>query len=316
MKKLLIISLLMFIILTSIFSNILLGVTVTEEGLENSFKKLIEESKNNSTDMELTDESLTMSIDKDKKQIIFSGEDNNYAVYYDLSDNPTFSVKTTVNNTTTYDEWEKKQEEISSLMILYALVADLNGVSIEDSVMYYVMATIGSALSSDTSATSKYYIVDDRETDSADMSVTVNEQNKIQILASEFQNYAVEYVKDVYSSNSVITDSEVNNTFKYVGKVIESSEDSCTIQTDLTIYADADFSKINGYADKLTSDIENSVTNLQQNVNTLTNSISKLPQTGDFLNTKDILYVLIAIATTFLVVLIVKDIKYKNIGKK
>ena len=53
-----------------------------------------------------------------------------------------------------------------------------------------------------------------------------------------------------------------------------------------------------------------------KSVNKVTDSINKLPQTGKFFKSKDGLISLSIISSIFLIIFIIKDIKYKNINKK
>lgn len=326
MKKCLIISLSIFILLTTIIANTLLAITITEESLESSFKKLMEESKNNSDNTDIIDNSVAMDIDKNKKQITFSYDNFKTLVNYELSGNPTFSIETKVDNTTTYDEWEANEENSSSsLMTLYILICDLYGISFSDSSAYLFMTLFNST---SYNKSTKYYILDNRKSDTNGITYIGGvSDSKTKILASEFQNYAVEYAKNLYSPETIITDEKSHNTYKYTINIQETSDNSCTIKYTLTINPNGDFSKISGSADELQSSFENMFGNAlvnssintndqQQNVNNVISSINKLPQTGNFLNAPHILYIIMVLASISLIIIIIKNIRYKNTDTK
>lgn len=294
MKKILIISLSIFILLTTV-ANTLFAATITEENLENSFKKLIEESKNNSNSLQLTDESATMTIDKDKKEILFSSESTNCTVNYNLSNNPTFTTKLNFDIKMSEEEWTSESDKSSTLALLLLLVSDCKGVNFSDAYFYILFNNVNFSYS-----------------------ISSDEESKI--------SNAIEYGKSIYGNkNSTISD----DLFTLSTQIITNNEKTYEIEQTIEINNEADFSKMNRLAEKYQNSIndlnnqlatENKIfqqyEEVIKNIAKVTNNITKLPQTGNFFNIKDILYLTILCASTLLIAIIIKSIRYTNINKK
>ena len=294
MKKILIISLSIFILLTTV-ANTLFAATITEENLENSFKKLIEESKNNSNSLQLTDESATMTIDKDKKEILFSSESTNCTVNYNLSNNPTFTTKLNFDIKMSEEEWTSESDKSSTLALLLLLVSDCKGVNFSDAYFYILFNNVNFSYS-----------------------ISSDEESKI--------SNAIEYGKSIYGNkNSTISD----DLFTLSTQIITNNEKTYEIEQTIEINNEADFSKMNRLAEKYQNSIndlnnqlatENKIfqqyEEVIKNIAKVTNNITKLPQTGDFFNIKDIPYLIIAIASISLIIIMIKNIRYKNTDKK
>lgn len=319
MKKTLIITLLIFIILTTFLSTNY-AVVITEESFESALENL-KQSENFSS-------FSNISMDKTNKQIKISTQDSknntiHYNINYDLSSEPTFTVETTIDNSTTYEQWVEKQAELLSPVILYVPIASINGVYEDDSLFYMLEKILYDISKHIAPLTYKIEETDDN--------VKITDKNGNIIPVSEFSKYALEITKDYYNSDIIVNDSDGANTFKLITKIKESSEDNCILQTVLTINSNGDFSKISGYADDKMNEISNSVissaqnainkyynnlANEQEKVNNITNSISKLPQTGNFFELKDGLTLICIVSSILLIAIILKDIKYKNTNKK
>ena len=325
MKKVLIISFLIFTILIGLLSPTLLATTITEEALESAFLKYVEENDDDSSSV------YTMNIDKENKQINFF-EDNKKIMSitnYDLS-NLTFETEITIDNSTTYEDFQNKYGELLSPMIMFMLVSNINNVSYEDSMLYFAAGLLKSSFDDMyTSDTNKYTIIE------KDDITTITDKDGNNIPVSKFSNYAVDIAKDFYKNDILVDDSESNNIFKYSIKIVDSSENSCKIQSELNINSESDFSKLNGYADNIEDPIisaaqnakkeyenkvkqeeellkkfENSLLNSNQS---LLNKHSKLPQTGDSFGLTDVLYLLCISSSIALVYIVFKIVKYRNI---
>lgn len=300
MKKVLIISFLIFTILVGFLSTSYAAVTVTEESLENSFKKYAENSENEDSSV-----SYSMDIDKENKKITISVDDEDSIMDYDLSDKPTFKINISFNNEMSKEEWEKEGAKPTIPIIMFQLISNIvAGIEYRDSLAY-----ISSAM-----------FKDGQFIDSTDDS-----------------NTAVEYAKSRYNN---INETLVDNLFTWTNKKISETEDTYIVESTLVINNDADFSTIDGYFEDsmnqlgntllnsaqnivantnqaLTNTLQslNSVINQQESVNKVTSSMNKLPQTGDSFGLKDGLYILIGVSFITLIWILIKDIKYRNISK-
>lgn len=327
MKKILITILLIFIVLPILLSPKNYAVDIKEETLENAL--------NNLSQYEGFDQNTKISMDKTNKKINFSTQNSenniiNYTINYDLSDKPTFSVETTIGNSTTYEQWVEKQAELLSPVILYVPIASINGVSEDDS-LFYMLEKILVDISKHITPSS-YKIEETNDI----VKITDKDGNNIPV--SEFPKHAIEITKDYYNKDIIITDSDSANTFKLISKIKEISETSCTLQTVFTLNSNGDFSKVSGYIDNTTNEMSNSIVSslnnsvniyhnmlieeqealnkTQEKLNEIINNSNKLPQTGNFFEFKDTLILISIVSSILLVIIILKDIKYKNINNK
>ena len=281
MKKIFIISFLIFTMLLCCFNTTYAAITVTEESLQKSFDKYATSSENKET-------SASMEIDKTNKVITLTSEEDSYTMNYDLSGKPTFSIDLSFNKSMTKEDWETEASKPSLLMTIFVLIADLEEIDFTDS-MTYIMSSAFKNLTSD------------QPTDTSNIT------------------NAIEYAKLTYDKENPIKDT----LFTLTTKKISETNDEYKAQATLVVNNDADFSIINGSTDELMQNISNSinqsVTNMveqQEKVNKVTNSLNKLPQTGNFFNLRDSLVIICIISSIFLLIIALKDIKYKNIINK
>lgn len=316
MKKIFLISLLAIIIIST-FLNINYATTkITEENLEKALNQL-----SNSEGFSVNGK---FSMDKNNKIIKISTKDSNnndvvYIINYDLSSSPTFSVVSTIDNSTTYDQWAQVQSELMSPMTLYVPIASINGIS-ESSSLFYILQKFIFEFSNST-LSSSYNIVE------SNGNTTITDKNGNIIPIEDFPNYAIDITKDYYNNGIIFDDSDTANTFKYAATIKEGSETKCVIQAVLTINENGDFSKITTASDNTKNELVNSVQNtiqsgfnsitqVQEKVNNISSTSNKLPQTGKFFSIKDLLTLISVISFVLLVVFVFKDIRYKNIGQK
>lgn len=121
---------------------------------------------------------------------------------------------------------------------------------------------------------------------------TIIEKNKIYGF-----NWMIDYAS-ISFSNNINTDNE-----EHGGK-----------QENDTTNTNTDKNKYENLAKETNQLLENYLSHINSHTNT-NNSISKLPQTGNFFNAQDGLFFLILICTTGIIVLILPNAKYKNINK-
>lgn len=323
MKKIFLISLLAIIIIST-FLNINYATTkITEENLEKALNQL-----SNSEGFSVNGK---FSMDKNNKIIKISTKDSNnndvvYIINYDLSSSPTFSVVSTIDNSTTYDQWAQVQSELMSPMTLYVPIASINGIS-ESSSLFYILQKFIIEFSNST-LSSSYNIVE------SNGNTTITDKNGNIIPIEDFPNYAIDITKDYYNNGIIFDDSDTANTFKYSATIKEISKTKCVIQAVLTINENGDFSKITTITDNVKNELVNSVQNsvldfkntiqdefnsinkIQEKVNNISSTSSKLPQTGKFFSIKDLLTLISVISFVLLVVFFFKDIKYRNIKQK
>jgi hypothetical protein len=182
---------------------------------------------------------LLITVNNGKINISSNGE--KYVISYDLSDKPTFTVSVDVYQGMSYDEYEEKTQEIQMLYFGYLAVANVKGVSLEDSLTYMILSMLGDAFNS--SSDTQYTILDDRE---GELEVLVDDSNTI--LASEFGSRAMEYINSEYGEKSTITDSELGS-FTWTTEETNVTSTSATIVSTLVVNTDVDFSLLNGVSE-------------------------------------------------------------------
>lgn len=304
MKKIFITSFLIFTILITFLNTSYAAVTVTEKTIEDSFNKIIEEYYNATNS---TNEILTMNIDKENKQIKYSGDGFNHVIDYDLSTVPTFTSNLSFNNTMSQEEWESQIDKLSVLFIIFSIVAYEDDIAINDSTAY--------------------------------ISSIVDKKMNISTHIQQATN-AIKLALSLYSDNiQTITD----DLFTWTNKKISETEDEYKVQSILTINTEGDFSVLDGYEvssmgsiinnaqnannnyeealKKENSLLENYIASLEGNSNSTNITVNsfnatKLPQTGNFFDSKDFLYLLIIVCFTGIIVLTLANSRYKNVDKK
>jgi len=74
------------------------------------------------------------------------------------------------------------------------------------------------------------------------------------ILASEFGDKAIDYVKRVHPENLTIDDSNGYNTYTLVMERKDINDTTCKLVSTLTVNLEGDFSKLKGYTDQMILD--------------------------------------------------------------
>lgn len=215
-------TILIFVICSSCYAAI---VEVTRENLTETFKSMISS--------EILQESIS-NIEVDEDTISCTSELGQYEMKYDLTDEPTFEIEMNIKDGMTYDEYEKEQAKMQGPMIGYIAVANLNNVQQEQALFYIVMTYI-----SLFPQNGEYIIYDDRE---SDFTGDVSSDGKQVIKASEFGDYAMDYINSIYSQTVTINDEL--DTFEIKIEKQEVTDTSCKIVERLTVKKEADFSKI------------------------------------------------------------------------
>lgn len=205
------------------------SVPVTEENLQTALQNFV--SLGDSTDNKV-------SVKNHKILAHINGED--YSITYDLNGNPVFIYTVDVKQGMSYQDFQEKISGLSSVMLGYIAVANIQGVSVEDAAMYYTMQLMTAAFSGTSSMdlSDTYVIVGDE--------VTVEGDNSKVIKESKFGKRVMEYVNAVYAEKTSVVDSEGINSFEYTVERQDVTKKSCKLVSTLTVNLEADFSQIEG----------------------------------------------------------------------
>lgn len=237
MKKVINIIVLMFLVVLFICNSVY-GATipVTDENLNQALQSFVS-SDTNEDNYEITMSDGKMTIKVDGKS---------YTLNYDLTNNPTFTLSIPIKQGMTYNEFKEQTDNLSLPMVGYIGVVNVQGVNIEDAGTYVAKCLLMNAFSSMSSGSSKYIIATD--------GTTVESTDATVIYESDFGNHVMEYVNSMYSTKQTFSDStEMGglNTFTWTTEETDVTSTSCNLVSTLVVNLDADFSKMNGYADSI-----------------------------------------------------------------
>lgn len=285
MKKILIISFLIFTILLSFFSKSYAAVAVTGDKIFDFFKKL--ESSNLTIKQvgEGISSNATMGFEgfkitnKDNKIIFAAPNDShanlNFELNYSITDKKVSFHTTRTYNVNDIENTEEAMKEVTVLMLLnftsscaFLSIADIQGTDLSVAYAYF---------------SKKLQTADEKE-------------NKKEV------------TDDVFYYLQTTTD----NSFSY-NLEIDLDNWSKVNSVDSTGYTVAFTPISTSSTNKKDNNITNTSTSLQESVNKVTNSTSKLPQTGNFFNVKDALLFLILACAAGIVFLMIPNVKYRNI---
>ena len=164
--------------------------------------------------------------------------DKEYVLKYNLRNQLTFTYETEVSKGINYENYLSKTEILSLPYLGYVAFANTKGIEIEDANSYFTMTYLEGMFSNYEDG--KFIVVDDDAEVETDSEI---------ILVSDFGEKVIEYVKDAFGKKIEIKDSE-NNTFTYELSS-KCSNKSCKIVSKITVNTDADFTKLQGYADEV-----------------------------------------------------------------
>ncbi|MBR6033929.1 MAG: hypothetical protein IKP28_04250 [Clostridia bacterium] len=251
LKRALFVSLVIIFIVT-LSTNIVLAVAVTEENLKEAFQKFIA-SSDNEKNYQATVGNNQITITVDQTSYVFS---------YDLTDKPTFTYEAQIVQGMDYEEYKEKTESSSAVMLGYVAIASLQGVEYKDSLTYYAMMLLGTALTNafSTNNTNGYYrIIDDTQTTEG-ITIEKDPNSTNTIYVSEFGNHVMEYINSLYGNGKTVNDKDALNTFEMTTVLEDVTDTSCKLVSTVVVNTDADFSQLNGYAKK----VEDSLNNKEQ----------------------------------------------------
>ena len=193
--------------------------------------------------------------------MIITTDDEILKSYYKINDNNTITFTTSGRfyKGMTYEEYKNADIGPVMGMIEYGIISQINKVKIKDSMVYYGLSILQFALgpSTGTGSSKPSFIVvpDDQET-TADEGVQV-------IKESEFGQYSLDLANKQYADSfnkQVLKDDQEGmiNSYSYgysndLSKIpgLIQKEDEFYIIGELTINPNADFSKLVGFADKI-----------------------------------------------------------------
>jgi len=299
LKKVLISFLFAIFVLVSLYTNICYAESakVTKENLTKTFEELVlSDSNEDNMDVLVEDDVIKFTVDNET-----------CVVNYDLTGEPTFSTEISIEKGMSYEEVVKKIENLALPMLGYAVVAKIQGVEFQDSLMYYALTSAEEMLNSSYATENPYVIVDDLNNNGG-IAIEKTDDPKT-IYTSEFGDRVMEYVNAVCPEVQTESDSNQINSYTATTKRQNTTETSCKLLYTITVNTDADFSKIKGYTDEMFendgADDEKNNSNDNKINSKVEVNIQKLPQTGEEKNVLLIaLYTIIGICSITLITLL------------
>ena len=219
-----------------IISILLLSITclnvkaITKEELEDAIASI-------------TSESDSTQISIDDEYIYLTSETKEAKISYDLEKNE-FVYVNEIPNDITYEEYKELNNDISSVIIpLYGLNA---GIDTKDVLSYLSAVALSSLSGTYTLADANYMIVSDGVTVEGDSDTLVIEESK-------FSEYLDDVLDLDYADAKVMSDNTDDGLglFKETIERKKMDNGNNALVTTLTVNEDADFSKLDGYYDKL-----------------------------------------------------------------
>ncbi len=242
-SKITVVILIIFLLNTLFFSCYATPVTVTKENLSESLQELgSSDSIDKNYKVNVSDEVITMT----------TTDGESYTLNYDLTDKPTFSIESLIQQGMSYADFKEQTDNLLSLPLFgYMAVANIQGVEFEDVFIYLVLSSLESGINDSKSNDNPYIIVDD--TDLSDEVTTVTSESDQEIIyASEFGERVMEYVNATYKDKQTTTDATNGiNSYEWTIEKNDVTENSCKLVSSVTVNVDADFSKIEGYANQV-----------------------------------------------------------------
>lgn len=246
LKKCFIKCLYLFLVLVFLYANICYAtvVAVTDENLKESLQKFVLSEANK--------ENYNITVSKNVITVMIDSE--SYTLNYDLTNKPKFTLEIPIEKGMSYDDFEKKTDNLMLPMIGYIAVANIQNVDIEDASAYFLLSYLANALNGEFTfnSSNSYMIIDDTAE-----GITIETDNPNAIKVSEFGERVMEYVKAIYPETQSISDAEEINSYTLTTERKDDTSTSCKLVSTLTVNLDADFSKIIEY--------------MQQNDNSSTN---------------------------------------------
>ena len=293
------------------YTNCYAATKVTKENLKESFEKFIK--SNESGDNFKTSEDTQVIVDDNKIKLITDGEER--IIKYDLTNKPTFTYEVKVKNGMSYDEFNTEYNLLTSNLLGYIAVANIQGVDVQDAIVY----VLGSYLKKNISnaSTSEYIIVEDNN----DFKLVVSDKKVI--TKSEFSENVINYLNSILKDERTnFDDKDEYNTYQWTIEKKDVTDESCTLVSTIEVNLDGDFSKIKGSFKKFGNAVKNTINSANETDNNTSGSnsesknyiedSSKLPQTGREFGLVDALYILIGISIVSMLAIIVMWHKYRK----
>lgn len=227
-----------FIFVSLLANTSLAAVTVTKENLNEALQKFVESEEN--------EENYKISVLEDEIEIEVNGE--KYKLKYNLDGKPTFSLEVLIEEGMSYEEFIKKTDGLILPTLGYIAVANIQGVELKDASSYCLSTYLLEALNKGNLNKNSYVIIDDLNPPEG---VTIEKTDDPKtIYTSEFGEKVMEYVNNTYNDKQEISDSNGINSYTFTIDKKEASNTSCKLVATISVNLDADFTKIQGYADK------------------------------------------------------------------
>ncbi len=238
LKKILFSILILIVILSVLITTTCYAssVPVTDENLNTALQKVVSLAALEGKECKMSAKNNVITINLEGKE---------YTVDYDLTDKPTFTTTIPITEGMSYDAYEKQTQKIILPMIGFIAIANIQGVSIEDSCSYFLLTYMENAFDSSDS----YVIIDDTKL-GENATIEKSDDSKV-IYASEFGDKVMEYVNSVYKDKQVMTDSEDMNFYEWSVERTDVKEDSCNLVSKITINTNSNFKGLEGYAEKI-----------------------------------------------------------------
>ena len=232
-------------------------------------------------EIDLKNAKRSLNLDKDIKIIEITDNGDSYSVEYDVSgEKSIFKTNLSFNNNMSQKQWKQEYSKIRNLNLIFATIADNQGIELNESTSYF-----NDILSKNIKASSKIH------------------------------TSAMEYAEDMFIKEVDIQDK----LFTIQSEKISSNDEEYKTQITLTINSDEDFSFLRPTKEEENTSVEkDDSTNTQDKENTNKNEVdsqvenyinnnTKLPQAGKFFELKNLLQIIMLVASIIFVLWVIKE---------
>lgn len=222
------------------------AVAVTKENINESLQKFVSSTTNEKKyKISVSDNIITITV-----------QGKSYNLNYDLTEKPKFTLEIPIEKGMSYADFKEKIDNLNLPMVGYIAVANIQGVEFKDASAYFLMTYLENAFNGSWSSENAYVIVDD--TNMSDGIINRGEDDKKTIYASQFGEKVMEYVNATYKDKQTIKDSSDGiNSYEWITERKDITDTSCKLVSSLSVNLNADFSKLNGYSNKVGESVLN-----------------------------------------------------------
>lgn len=172
-------------------------------------------------------------------QIKISSDERSTILNYDFTNKATFTYVADIKQGMSYEEYEK-QTDCRDLIVIYGILAKMQGAEFEDSMSYFITNVEELAYNYMKTIDGPVLITGNMP---LGMEATI-EKDEDEIYISEFGQHVMKYVNAMYKEKTSFKDTNGINSFEMITEREDVTETSCKLVTTLIVDPSANFSRL------------------------------------------------------------------------